>query len=228
MEIFANWRHRKDFDLTAVQVPRLHREGPVVVEHLATMSPFLMEHESEPTVILRLEGLPGPEVAGLAEAVKNDRCLLVVGFKLYSTYPVLIFSTFIYDSLTDPLTVDGYRDVTSADVQDFVVSLGRNGGQGRLLLYDGDPPELIGSGRFALQIPPFFVPTKFPAQPSGTGLRMLWMIFQVVAQQRARIPEDRLDFKAAVATHMAREPNLSNRSEFDRSGIKSRSDSALQ
>lgn len=39
------------------------------------------------------------------------------------------------------------------------------------------------------------------------------MLFVVAAQQRARIPERDLDFAAAVRTYMAREQNLTVRSE---------------
>lgn len=187
------------------------------------MSPFLMMRDGEPTAIVRLDKLPESEVADLAKAVRDDRCLLAAGYKLYSTYPILICSVFIYDSPNGSLTVEGYRDVTSADVQDFVVGLGGSGGQGRVLLYTGDPPVLVSSGKFALRIPPLIAPVSFPCQASRLDLKRLWLMFKIVGQQRSRIPEDCLNFGAAVATHLKREPNMSARSTFDASGVVSAS-----
>lgn len=67
----------------------------------------------------------------------------------------LIYSLFVYDSPDGPpLSFEGYRDVTSADVQDFVVRLGRAKGHGRVLLYGGEPLGLLATGRFVLHIPP--------------------------------------------------------------------------
>jgi hypothetical protein len=220
VSIFSKWRGGKDFDLSSVDVPRLNAEGDVVVKAIPPMIPFLLELEGKPTVMVRLEGSPESEVAGLVKAVRDDRCLLVAGYKLYSTYPILIFSLFIYDSPNgSPLTLEGYRKVTSADIQDFVVSLGRSGGLGRVLLYGGDRPEPIASGQFFLRIPPFIMPTNFPYRTNSRELQMLWLMFSVAAKQRARIPESHLDFDAAVTTHLAREPNMSGSSDFDRSGI---------
>lgn len=151
--MFSRWRRGRDFDLPSLRIPRLHGEGTFTIEGVRPMSPFLMMRDGEPTAIVRLDKLPESEVADLAKAVRDDRCLLAAGYKLYSTYPILICSVFIYDSPNGSLTVEGYRDVTSADVQDFVVGLGGSGGQGRVLLYTGDPPVLVSSGKFALRIP---------------------------------------------------------------------------
>lgn len=223
--ILSRWRDGKDFDLTRVRVPRRQGDGAVIVEDIAPMSPFLLEFEGKPTVLIRLDGLPEDEVAGLAKAASDDHCILAVGYKLYSTYPILISSLFIYDSSSrPPLTLEGYRDITSADVQDFVVSLGHSGGRGRVRLYEGDPPKLISHGQFALRIPPFIVPTTFPYHTRRRELQILWRMFKVVAIQRARIPQDRLDFKAAAETHMSRTQNMTGRSVFDNSGIVNESD----
>lgn len=211
--MFEKWRSRKDFDLSTVDVPRRGDEGNVVIEHLTALTPFLIERDGEPTVIVRLEGLPSDEVHALAEAVRADRCMLLAALRLYSTYPVLIYSLFVYDSPDGPpLSLEGYRDVAVADVQDFVVRLGRAKGRGRVLLYGGEPLGLLATGRFVVHIPPQFVhPLQEP--PSWRELRMLWMLFVVATQQRARIPERDLDFTAAVRTHVAREQNLTVRSE---------------
>ena len=211
--MFEKWRSRKDFDLSTVDVPRTVDEGDVVVEHIAAMTPFLTEHNGEPTVIVRLDGLPGDEVHALAEAVRADRCMLLAALRLYSTYPVLVYSLFVYDSPDGPpLSVEGYRDVTSADVQDFVVRLGRAKGRGRVLLYGGEPLGLLATGRFVLHIPPRLA-NLWQEPSSWRELRMLWMLFVVAAQQLARIPVRELDFAAAVRTHMAREQNLTVLSE---------------
>jgi hypothetical protein len=220
VSIFSKWRGGKDFDLASLDVPRLNAEGDIVIEALTPMIPFLLESEGKPTVMVRIEGLAESELAALVKAVRDDRCLLAAGYKLYSTYPVLIFSLFVYDSPDgSSLALEGYRKVTSADVQDFVVSLGRSGGLGRVLLYSGDSPELVGSGKFSLRIPPFIAPVSFPYRTNSRELQMLWLMFSAVTKQRARIPESRLDFDAAVTTHMAREPNMSGSTEFDRSGV---------
>lgn len=225
VSIFSKWRGGKDFDLASLDVPRLNADGDIVVEALMPMIPFLLEFEGEPTVMVRLEGLAESEVAGVVKAVRDDRCLLAAGYKLYSTYPVLIFSLFIYDSPDgSSLALEGYRKVTSADVQDFVVSLDRSGGVGRVLLYSGDSAEVVGSGKFFLRIPPFITPVSFPYRTNSTELQMLWMMFSVVTKQRARIPENRLDFDAAVTTHLARERNMSSSTGFDRSGVISTSE----
>lgn len=203
--MFEKWRSRKDFDLSRVDVPRWVGAGPVVVEAITPMVPFVYDDDGEPTVIVRLDGLPDDEVAALADAVRADRCVLLAALRLYSTYPVLIYSLFVFDSPDrPPLSVEGYRDVIVADVQDFVVCLGKAKGHGRVLLY-GD--ELLATGRFKLAIPPCFTP-PLVGTPSWRELRMLWLLFSIAAQQRARIPEQDLDFEAAAATHMARHPNL--------------------
>jgi hypothetical protein len=211
--VFEKWRSRKDFDLSTVDVPRRAGEGDVVVERITPMTPFLIEHDGEPTVIVRLDGLPDDEVHALAEAVRADRCMLLAALRLYSTYPLLIYSLFVYDSPDgSPLSLEGYRDVTSADVQDFVVRLGRAQGRGRVLLYGGEPLGLLATGRFVLHVPPQLL-HSWQEPSSWRELRMLWMQFVVATQQRARIPERDLDFTAAVRTHMAREQNLTVRSE---------------
>ncbi|SEO49624.1 hypothetical protein [Amycolatopsis saalfeldensis] len=209
--MFEKWRSRKDFDLSTADVPREASTGDVVVERIAAMMPFLLEQDGEPTVIVRLEGLPDEEVSALAKAVREDRCLLLAALRLYSTYPVLIYSLFIYDAPgTPPLSIEGYRDVVLADVQDFVVRLGRTNGHGRVRLYGGEPFGLLATGRFVLRIPPRIVVDW--QQPSKLELRALWQLFVIAAQQRARIPEPDRDFAAAVRTHEEREPNLTLRS----------------
>lgn len=210
--MFEKWRGRKDFDLSRVDVPRLGGAGRVVVEDIAPMTPFLLERDGEPTAVVRLDGLADDEVGALADAVRADRCVLLAALRLYSTYPVLIYSLFVHDTPDGPpLSIEGYRDVTSADVQDFVVRLGHAKGRGRVLLYGGEPLELLATGRFVLHIPPRLV--GLWADTSWRELRMLWLMFGIAARQRARIPERERDFAAAVETHMAREPNLTDRSE---------------
>lgn len=210
--MFEKWRGRKDFDLSRVDVPRFGEAGQVVVEEIAPMTPFLLDKDGTPTVVVRLAGVPGDEAAELADAVRADRCVLLAALRLYSTYPVLIYSLFVHDSPSrPPLSIEGYRDVTVADVQDFVVRLGQAKGRGRVLLYGGEPLGLLATGRFVLHIPP--QPVNLWADTSWRELRMLWLMFAIAAQQRARIPDHERDFAAAVDTHMAREPNLTSRSE---------------
>lgn len=219
MSIFSRWRRGKDFDLSRVAVPRDEPGGDVVVESLAPMVPFLMDDGGTPTVLVRLDDTPESEVAGLAAAVDAGRCVLVAGYKLYSTYPILIFCLFIHDSPTGPpLRLEGYRDIVLADVQDFVVALGRTGGRGTVRLYAGDSPAPVAQGRFAVRIPPFFTPTQFPHRTDPKDLRLLWLMFSVVARQRARIPASELDFHAAADTHMARTENMTSRSVIGPTG----------
>lgn len=225
MGLFSSWRDRKDFDLARIRVPRLHGTGDIIIEDIQPMSPFLMEYEGTPTILIRIDEDPNSEVGEIARAVKDRHCLLAAGYKLYSTYPILIYSLFIYDSPTrPPLTLEGYRDVVSSDVQDFVVSLGRSGGEGYVHLYSGDPLDRLGRGKFTLRLPPFIAPVTFPHQTSRLDLKSFWLEFCVVAQQRARIPEGSLDFKAAVATHVARTAMIGPRSVHGSSGTINESD----
>lgn len=183
----------------------------MAVEDIAPMTPFLLERDGEATAVVRLDGQADDDVGALADAVRADRCVLLAALRLYSTYPVLIYSLFVHDTPSGPpLSIEGYRDVTSADVQDFVVRLGHAKGRGRVLLYGGEPLGLLATGRFVLHIPPRVV--DLWSEPSRRELRMLWLMFGIAAQQRARIPEHERDFAAAVQTHMAREPNLTGRS----------------
>lgn len=208
--MFEKWRSRKDFDLSRVDVPRREAQGPVLVDTLTPMTPFVYDDDGVPTVIVRLDGLPDDEVADLVDAVRADECVLLAALRLYSSYPVLIYSLFVFDSPDrPPLSIEGYRDIVVADVQDFVVRLGLNKGYGRVRLY-GD--ELLATGRFTLRIPPC-ITAPLPHTPSWRELRMLWMTFTIAAQQRARIPAQDLDFAAAVDTHMARRPNLTLQSD---------------
>jgi hypothetical protein len=210
--MFEKWRTRKDFDLSQVDVPRSAGTGPIRVEAIMPLVPFVYDDNGEPTVIVRLSGVPDDEVAALADAVRVDRCVLLAALRLYSTYPVLIYSLFVFDSPSrPPLSVEGYRDVTVADVQDFVVRLGQTRGRGRVRLYNGGG-ELLATGRFTLRIPPC-ITAPLPHETSWRELSMLWSMFTVAARQRARIPEQDLDFKAAAATHMARQPNLTLESD---------------
>jgi hypothetical protein len=209
--MFDKWRARKDFDLSTVDVPREAETGAVVIDKITPMVPFVYDDDGEATVIVRLDNLPADEVTALAEAVRADRCMLLSALRLYSTYPVLIYSLFIFDSPDrPPLSIEGYRDVVLADVQDFVVRLGKAKGRGRVLLHGDD--GLLATGRFTLRIPPC-ITAPLPHETSSRELRMLWLMFSVAAQQRARIPERDRDFGAAVQAHMEREPNLTGSSE---------------
>lgn len=210
--MFAKWRRRREFDLSTVDVPRLGGGGDVVVEELAPWTPFLFDDDGEATAIVRPEGLPADEVEALAAAVRADRCVLLVAYRLYPAYPVLIFSLLVHDRPGGPpLSIEGYRDCTSADVQDFVVRLGRMKGRGQVRLYGGEPFGPLATGRFTLRIPPLAGPG--PRRTSWRELRMLWLMFEIMVRQRDRIPARDRDFAAAVAAHMAREPNLTTASE---------------
>jgi hypothetical protein len=208
--MFAKRRNRVAVDLPT-GVSRPAGGGEILVEELAPWTPFLLD-DGEATVIVRPEGLPADEVEALARAVRADRCVLLAAYRLYPTYPVLIFSLLVHDRPgSPPLSIEAYRDCTSADVRGFAARLGSGKGRGRVLLYGGEPLGPLATGRFTLRIPPLAGPV--PRRTSWRELRMLWLMFEIMVRQRDRIPAACRDFAAAVAAHMAREPNLTAGSE---------------
>ena len=157
-------------------------------------------------MLVKLAGMSRAEAAGLARAVAADESLAVAAYRSLPTYPVFILALFVYDAPGDPMRFEGYRDVTTIDVQDFVVALGRNAGRGQVRLYS-ESAELLAVGRFALRMPPFHQVT-FPYSTTSNELHELWQLLQLAAGWYNNLPAAQLDFESAVETHMAKEAPL--------------------
>ena len=213
-----------DFDLGTIELPRVEVTPEIQVvaermtvrtytacdEHIAPsiapMTPFVLAVEDEPTMLVKLAGLSHAEGAELARAVAADESLAVAGYRSLPTYPVFILALFVYDAPSDPMRFEGYRDVTTIDVQDFVVALGRSGGRGQVRLYS-DSAELLAVGRFALRMPPF-QQVHFPYTTTPNELHELWQLLQLSAGWYNSLPAARRDFELAVEAHMGKEPPL--------------------
>jgi hypothetical protein len=213
-----------DFDLGALRLPRNGTgvpdievtSGTMTVETyyscddmartLVPMTPFLLSVQGEPTILVKLEGTSPAEAVALARAVEAGECLAVPAYRSYPMYPVFIVSLMVYDVPGDPMRFEGYRDVATADVQDFVMALGRSDGSGQVRLYD-DAAELVAVGRFGLRIPPFQAP-GFPYRVKPAELGQLWEIFDLAAGWYHQVPPERRDFSAAVRQHISTEPVL--------------------
>jgi hypothetical protein len=213
-----------DFDLATIDLPRVEVTPELEVaaermtvrtytacdEHIAPsiapMTPFVLAVEDEPTMLVKLAGMSYAEGAELARAVAADESLAVAAYRSLPTYPVFILGLFVYDAPGDPMRFEGYRDVTTIDVQDFVVALGRNGGRGQVRLYS-ESAELLAVGRFALRMPPF-QQVDFPYATTPNELHELWQLLQLSAGWYKSLPATARDFETAVETHMAKEPPL--------------------
>lgn len=213
-----------DFDLATIDLPRVEvtPEVSVVAERMtvrtysacdeyiapsiAPMTPFVLTVENEPTMLVKLAGMSRAEGAELARAVAADDSLAVAAYRSLPTYPVFILALFVYDAPSDPMRFEGYRDVTTVDVQDFVVALGRKAGRGQVRLYS-ESAELLAVGRFALRMPPF-QQVRFPYTTTPNELHELWQLLQLSAGWYNSLPAARRDFGMAVEAHMDNEPPL--------------------
>jgi hypothetical protein len=222
MGLFSRKR-REAFDLAELGLPRVRpgveqRPGSEhgMVFHLRScdelartvvpMSPFVMDVQGTPTVLVKLAGLTAREAAELARAVTAGDSLLVSAYRSYPTFPVLVLALFVYDSPNDPLRFEGYRDLTTVDVQDFAVGLDRTDGIGQVRLYD-ESAELLATGQFGLRMPPFDR-TTFPYKSTAQDLNRLWEICRLGAAWYHSLPPAGRDFNAAVDAYVAAEPPL--------------------
>jgi hypothetical protein len=216
-------KRREVFDLAALGLPRGRPEGRLplpfdhgVVYHISScdelartmvpMSPFVLDVQGTPTVLVKLAGLTAREAAELARAVTAGESLLVAAYRSYPTYPVLVLALFVYDSPGDPLRFEGYRDLATIDVQDFAVGLDRTDGIGQVRLYD-ESAQLLATGQFGLRMPPFSS-TTFPYQSTTEDLNRLWEICRLGAAWYHSLPPARRDFTAAADAYIAAEPPL--------------------
>jgi hypothetical protein len=217
-------RGRDEFDLASLRLPRLEVKPEIgvvadrttvrmlttcdgdIAPTMAPMSPFVLAVQDEPTILVKLAGLSAAEAAELSRAVRAGGCLAVAAYRSYPTFPMFVLALFVYDSLEDPMRFEGYRDITTADVQDFLVALDRTGGRGQVRLY-GESAELLATGPFALRLPPFGRVT-FPYRTTGRDLHGLWQACKAAAAWLHQIPESRRNFAAAVNEHVSKEPPL--------------------
>jgi hypothetical protein len=177
-----------------------------IARTMAPMSPFVLDVQGTPTILVKLAGLSAREAGELARAVEAGDSLAVAAYFTYPTYPVLVLALFVYDSYDDPLRFEGYRDVTTADVQDFVAGLDRTGGEGKVRLYD-ESAGLLAVGSFGFRMPPFGR-TKFPYRSTTKDLEGLWQLLGYCAEWYHRIPPASRDFNTAVDIHLATEPPI--------------------
>ncbi|MGI5213970.1 hypothetical protein [Plantactinospora sp. CA-290183] len=229
MGLFSRRQHRDPtFDLAALDLPRadpqaaeeratlanlglspsddrhtvsFHYALSDIAARLEPMIPFVLASEEGPTVLVRLDGLPAAEVADLARAVEEGHCLLTASYRSYPTFPVLTMTLAVYDS-ADPFQFEGFRDVTLADVQDFVVELCRHGGRGKVFLYAGPDARQVAAGPFALRLPPFRE-VRFPHRTSDRDVQQLWKLLGLASTWLRQIPPQRRDFAAAARAHEA-------------------------
>ncbi|WP_460653646.1 hypothetical protein [Kribbella endophytica] len=222
MGLFSRKR-REAFDLAELGLPRVRPGMPErpagehgVVMRLSScddlartmvpMSPFVLDVQGTPTVLVKLAGLTAREGAELARAVTAGDSLLVSAYRSYPTYPVLVLALFVYDSPSDPLRFEGYRDLATVDVQDFAVGLDRTNGIGEVRLYD-ESAQLLATGQFGLRMPPFGG-TAFPYQSTTQDLNRLWEICRLGAAWYHSLPPAGRDFTTAVDAYIAAEPPL--------------------
>ncbi|MBB5837057.1 hypothetical protein [Kribbella italica] len=215
-------RKRRDaFDLGELGLPRVmpgveERPAGNVVWRLSScddlarsavpMSPFVMDVQGTPTVLVKLAGLTARESAELARAVAAGDSLLVAAYRSYPTYPVLVLALFVYDSPNDPLRFEGYRDLATVDVQDFAAGLDHTDGIGQVRLYD-ESAQLLATGQFGLRMPPFSS-TSFPYRSTTQDLNRLWEICRLGAAWYHSLPPARRDFGTAVDAYISAEPPL--------------------
>ncbi len=211
------------FDLAALGLPRVQPVSDLGVTSermtvwsltscddlartMVPMSPFVLDVQGTPTILVKLAGLSAREAGELARAVEAGDSLAVAAAFSYPTYPVLVLSLFVYDTYDDPLRFEGFRDITTADVQDFAAGLDRTGGEGKVRLYD-ESAGLLAVGRFGLRMPPFSR-TKFPYRSTAKDLNGFWQVLRDCAAWYHRVPAAGLDFNTAVDTHLATVPPL--------------------
>ncbi|MGC4939513.1 hypothetical protein [Kribbella sp. DT2] len=222
MGLFSRKR-REAFDLAELGLPRVVPGAPErpagehgvtirlrscddIARSASPMSPFVLDVQGTPTVLVKLAGLTEREGAELASAVTAGDSLLVAAYRSYPTYPVVVLALFVYDSPNDPLRFEGYRDLATVDVQDFAVGLDRTDGIGQVRLYD-ESAQLLATGQFGLRIPPFDA-TKFPYKSTTQDLNRLWEICRLGATWYHSLPPARRDFDTAVDAYIAAEPPL--------------------
>jgi hypothetical protein len=193
---------------TPVQVTS-HDSVEELAAEIVPMNPFLaVGPEGAPVAVIRLEGVDDADVATLAEAVHDGRSQLVPRYRSMPTYPVLALALAVYDRPdADAFVFEGFRDLTTADVQDFLTALGRPGGsdgRGTVYLYApaGAGVRLLAQGPFDVRLPPR--PERYEAhRTTADELRQLWQVVVLGAIWLRQLPEGRRDFAKAVDDYVS-------------------------
>jgi hypothetical protein len=159
-------------------------------------SPFITALEGRAQVILRLEGLSNSETQQMQSAVKEGRVLLIPVLAKCPTCPVLGLRFCIYDVPTNPFVAEASRDIKTANVQEFVSAVLKDGG-GEFNLYEGVNAEQVASGTFLLRMPPF-EGVGFPYKTTASDLKVFWKLLNEAAKHLREIPVASRDFQAAV------------------------------
>jgi hypothetical protein len=172
---------------------------------IAPMNPFLtLGPDGGPVALVRLEGLDEADVSTLTAAVRAGHSQLVPRYRSMPTYPVLALALAVYDRPdADAFVFEGFRDITTADVQRFLTALGKpdggSGGTGTVYLYAPSPvgADLLASGDFTVRLPPR--PERWQAHTtSAEELRQLWQVVVLGSIWLRDLPESKRDFGTAV------------------------------
>ena len=175
---------------------------------LAPNTPFFATSPfGTPVALVRLEGHDMLDVASLAVAVRNGRCLLLPRYRSMPTYPILALGLAVYDREdAGPFVFEGVRDIATADVQDFLAALGEpagtggyGGGKGQVELWrgTGDDVEQLAAGPFTLQLPPGPEAWK-KHRTTPDELRQLWQVLRLGAAWLGQLPPAERDFPKAA------------------------------
>jgi hypothetical protein len=158
-------------------------------------SPFLAVWQGHALAIVRLDNIPRSEAYQMRNAVEQGHILLWPVFAMCPTFPILGPRFVIFDSPSDPFTVEDPRDIRLADIQDFITSV-LDQGEGKFHLYWGKNAEPVASGMFSLCMDPS--KAKLPYKPTDADKKALWDFLNKAANHLRNIPEGQLDFDVAV------------------------------
>jgi hypothetical protein len=183
----------KHFDYGPIKIDGKYQEDVALKQPFNI--PWVGSMNGEAIVVLRLEDLSRREALHMKHAVTNNMVLLVPVFIRCPTFPVLSLRFSIYDNPTDPLTVEGPRNIVKAEVQNFLQAVLSNGG-GNFYLYAGVNAEPIGGGTFSLRMPPFYGP-GYPYKTQPGDLRYFWLMLNLAAKHLESIPVAARDFETA-------------------------------
>lgn len=166
-----------------------------IARSLSPNSPFLAVWQGRALAIARLDNMPRKEADQMRSAVEQNKVLLLPVIALCPTFSILGPRFAIFDSLTDPFVVEDPRNITLADIQDFI-SVVLNKGEGEFHLYWGTDAEPIASGGFSLCIDPRKASWSY--KTSDADKKALWQSLNQAAAHLKNIPVTRRNFDAAV------------------------------